>query len=363
MPRTGSRARPTWRSARRGVAPQGRARRPRRAHRHRDGGAQRPPGRWTFQIVEEFDDGYYADFKALEELVGNQLMGGRRHVYEAEMKADRRTPGPAPGTRPPLTTWPEPPRHPARGRLRPHWGGCEVAAYPVVWAHDTTRLPRQPRADQPPAGCWPTSSTRSGPASRWPCAPTTSRPGASGRALRLHLVVAGGRARDDVPALRLCECTRSALPPRGRRAEDRDPGPDVPRPVLGGPRQRRGRATSTSPEMAGPDKEVRTQRLEECVDVIRRMLHGEEVSHDGLVTVDRAACGSCPTPCPSWSAPRCPSRRRAGGRVGRRPGDRQPAGRGAAPDHRGLPRRRRPRPAGPPGAPLLGPTRRRSPRA
>lgn len=51
------------------------------------------PGRWTFQIVEEFDDGYYADFKALEELVRNQLMGGRRHVYEAEMKADRRTPG------------------------------------------------------------------------------------------------------------------------------------------------------------------------------------------------------------------------------------------------------------------------------
>ena len=51
------------------------------------------PGRWTVQIVEEFDDGYYADFKALEELVRNQLMGGRRHVYEAEMKADRRTPG------------------------------------------------------------------------------------------------------------------------------------------------------------------------------------------------------------------------------------------------------------------------------
>ena len=51
------------------------------------------PGRWTYQMVEEFDDGYYAEFKAIEELVRNELMGGRRHVYEAEMKATRRTEG------------------------------------------------------------------------------------------------------------------------------------------------------------------------------------------------------------------------------------------------------------------------------
>lgn len=37
-----------------------------------------------------------------------------------------------------------------------------------------------------------------------------------------------------------------------------------------------------------PRKELRDQRLLECVDVIRRLLHGEEVSHDGLVTVNRA---------------------------------------------------------------------------
>ncbi|WP_134774283.1 TIGR03885 family FMN-dependent LLM class oxidoreductase [Ornithinimicrobium flavum] len=37
-----------------------------------------------------------------------------------------------------------------------------------------------------------------------------------------------------------------------------------------------------------PTKEVRTRRLEECVDVIGRLLDGEEVTHDGLVTVDRA---------------------------------------------------------------------------
>jgi probable non-F420 flavinoid oxidoreductase len=37
-----------------------------------------------------------------------------------------------------------------------------------------------------------------------------------------------------------------------------------------------------------PRKEVRDARLRECVEVIRALLAGEEVSHDGLVTVDRA---------------------------------------------------------------------------
>ncbi|HEV2782805.1 MAG TPA: TIGR03885 family FMN-dependent LLM class oxidoreductase [Actinophytocola sp.] len=37
-----------------------------------------------------------------------------------------------------------------------------------------------------------------------------------------------------------------------------------------------------------PRKELRNARLRECVDVIRALLAGEEVSHDGLVTVDRA---------------------------------------------------------------------------
>jgi hypothetical protein len=50
-------------------------------------------GRWTFQIVEDFDDGYYATWQRLERQVRDELMAGRRHVYEAEMKTDRRTPG------------------------------------------------------------------------------------------------------------------------------------------------------------------------------------------------------------------------------------------------------------------------------
>lgn len=50
-------------------------------------------GRWTFQVVEEFDDGYYAMFRNLECVVREQTMDGRRHVLEAELKQRRRTPG------------------------------------------------------------------------------------------------------------------------------------------------------------------------------------------------------------------------------------------------------------------------------
>ena len=39
---------------------------------------------------------------------------------------------------------------------------------------------------------------------------------------------------------------------------------------------------------AWPRKQVRNERLRECVDIIRALLRGEEVSHDGLVRVDRA---------------------------------------------------------------------------
>lgn len=52
-----------------------------------------------------------------------------------------------------------------------------------------------------------------------------------------------------------------------------------------------------------PRKEVREQRLDECVSIIRRMLHGEEVSHDGLVTVDRARLYDVPDPTPLLIAP------------------------------------------------------------
>ena len=50
-------------------------------------------GRWSFQIVEEYDDGYYAAFREHERRAREQLVGGRRHLYEAEMKENRRTHG------------------------------------------------------------------------------------------------------------------------------------------------------------------------------------------------------------------------------------------------------------------------------
>ena len=52
-----------------------------------------------------------------------------------------------------------------------------------------------------------------------------------------------------------------------------------------------------------PHKEERTRRLEECVDVIRRMLAGEEVTHHGLVTVDRARLWERPDPVPELIGP------------------------------------------------------------
>lgn len=48
-------------------------------------------GRWTFQIVEEYDDGYYTLFKSLEKVARDTLVDGRRHLYEAELKEERRT--------------------------------------------------------------------------------------------------------------------------------------------------------------------------------------------------------------------------------------------------------------------------------
>lgn len=47
-----------------------------------------------------------------------------------------------------------------------------------------------------------------------------------------------------------------------------------------------------------PRKEVRNARLRECVEVIRALLAGEEVSHDGLVTVDRARLWTRPEVAP-----------------------------------------------------------------
>ena len=52
-----------------------------------------------------------------------------------------------------------------------------------------------------------------------------------------------------------------------------------------------------------PDKPTRNRRLIECVGVIRSLLAGEEVSHDGLVRVDRAKLWTLPKePPPMFAA-------------------------------------------------------------
>jgi hypothetical protein len=50
-------------------------------------------GRWTFQIVEEFDDTYWSSFRDHERRVREELQGGARHLLEARMKERRRSAG------------------------------------------------------------------------------------------------------------------------------------------------------------------------------------------------------------------------------------------------------------------------------
>ena len=50
-------------------------------------------GRWTFQIVEDYDANYYSAFVDEERAARHSLVQGKRHLFEAEMKEDRRTHG------------------------------------------------------------------------------------------------------------------------------------------------------------------------------------------------------------------------------------------------------------------------------
>lgn len=50
-------------------------------------------GRWTFQVVEEFDDLYHRFASGEVRRLEADHMGGARHVFESEMKERRRTRG------------------------------------------------------------------------------------------------------------------------------------------------------------------------------------------------------------------------------------------------------------------------------
>jgi hypothetical protein len=49
--------------------------------------------RWTFQIVEDYDETYWATFRDFDARARTELADGDRHVYEARMKQRERTAG------------------------------------------------------------------------------------------------------------------------------------------------------------------------------------------------------------------------------------------------------------------------------
>jgi hypothetical protein len=49
--------------------------------------------RWTFQIVEDFDDTYWSTFRQFDARARDELADGDRHVFEARMKQTERTKG------------------------------------------------------------------------------------------------------------------------------------------------------------------------------------------------------------------------------------------------------------------------------
>lgn len=50
-------------------------------------------GRWSFQVVEEYDQTYWRPIRQFCDDVRSDLLAGREHVYESEMKERRRTEG------------------------------------------------------------------------------------------------------------------------------------------------------------------------------------------------------------------------------------------------------------------------------
>ena len=156
----------------------------------------------------------------------------------------------------------------------------------------------------------------------------------------------GAALQATVAAVRGGQRARPAVPPGDHRPGHRHPVDDVRGAVLGGAGHRERRPTSTSPASAGRARSMRNARLRECVAIIRALLAGEEVSHDGLVTVDRARMW---TPAGDRAgadrAGRVGRDRRLGRVLGRRAGHHRPAARQAAADDRRLPLR--PAAAGP----------------
>jgi len=52
-------------------------------------------GRWTFQIIDEFDSMYWEVTSEFVRRLERDHLGGRRHAYESRLKDERRTEGAA----------------------------------------------------------------------------------------------------------------------------------------------------------------------------------------------------------------------------------------------------------------------------
>jgi len=50
-------------------------------------------GRWSFELVEDYDDGYWSVFRDAEQHAREELGIPSRHVFEAEMKEREQRPG------------------------------------------------------------------------------------------------------------------------------------------------------------------------------------------------------------------------------------------------------------------------------
>ncbi|MFC7575333.1 hypothetical protein ACFQX8_25020 [Klenkia terrae] len=131
--------------------------------------------RWTFQVVEDYDDGYWTAFRAADARARTELSGGDRHVLEARMKQRERTPGrrarrPVPGSRPDGRT----------DRSTPTVGGVtssSPAADPTP-PPATAPAPKR-RGAAAWAGRWPGSCWSPSPSSWCSSSSSTPRPCAS----------------------------------------------------------------------------------------------------------------------------------------------------------------------------------------
>ena len=130
-----------------------------------------------------------------------------------------------------------------------------------------------------------------------PCRQITSHRGVNDRASPGSPGRGSGRRWRRRPAVRGRDRTGPALPPGDHRPGGSDAGRDVPRPVVD--RTRHGRSIERTHHRRRLAAQGCPQPAPlECVAVIRALLAGEEVSHDGLVRVDRARLYTLPAEAP-----------------------------------------------------------------